>query len=454
MAEKKTPPSVSKALGQAWAAELQWFTAVLDARLNQYFQIEGVPIVAIHSLEPPDLSASDTPFADIVRAYSLGFEERLALALAVTPVIRPQLLDVFFTKNKTFDRPFAEFGGVNRTGHQGFLPTLETLLFLLSGADLAIRLQMTTLFSSENPLFQERLLVLGNVEQGAPPQSAALQISMEAYSTLVLGQTYHPDFSNDFPAHPLKTALTWADLVVHPITQKHLLEITVWSQHGHKLLNDWGMRSRLRPGLRCLFYGPPGTGKTLAATLLGRETNCPVFRIDLSMVVSKYIGETEKNLSRIFDQAERRHWILFFDEADALFGKRTDTNNAHDRYANQEVSYLLQRIETFDGIVILASNRRHNIDEAFLRRFESVIHFPMPRPEERLRLWQQSIPPNAPLAADIDLRHFANTYELSGGAIMNVIRFAALQALDTEGALSAANLREGVERELGKEGRG
>ena len=180
----------------------------------------------------------------------------------------------------------------------------------------------------------------------------------------------------------------------------------------------------------------------------------PVFRIDLSMVVSKYIGETEKNLSRIFDQAERRSWILFFDEADALFGKRTDTNNAHDRYANQEVSYLLQRIETFDGIAILASNRRHNVDEAFLRRFESVIHFPMPRPEERLRLWQQSMPSRAVLAPDLDLAYFAKTYELSGGAILNAIRFAALRALDTEGVLLVEDVREGVERELGKEGRG
>ena len=131
------------------------------------------------------------------------------------------------------------------------------------------------------------------------------------------------------------------------------------------------MRKRVKPGYRALFHGPPGTGKTLTATLLGKHTGRPVFRIDLSRVVSKYIGETEKNLSRLFDKAEHKDWILFFDEADALFGKRTEIRDAHDKYANQEVAYLLQRIESYAGLVILATNQRGNIDEAFLRRFQA-----------------------------------------------------------------------------------
>ena len=137
----------------------------------------------------------------------------------------------------------------------------------------------------------------------------------------------------------------------------------------------------------------------MTACLLGKSTGREVYKVDLSLVVSKYIGETEKNLARVFDQAQHKGWILFFDEADALFGKRSETKDAHDRYANQEVSFLLQRIETFDGIAILASNQRENIDEAFARRFESIIYFPMPRPEERLRLWRQGFSPQARLEA-------------------------------------------------------
>ena len=131
-----------------------------------------------------------------------------------------------------------------------------------------------------------------------------------------------------------------------------------------------------------LFHGPPGTGKTLTAGLLGKIAQKDVYRIDLSMVISKYIGETEKNLARLFDKAERKDWILFFDEADSLFGKRGQVKDAHDKYANQEVSYLLQRVEAYNGLVILASNFKNNIDEAFLRRFQSIIYFPLPAKEE------------------------------------------------------------------------
>ena len=195
--------------------------------------------------------------------------------------------------------------------------------------------------------------------------------------------------------------------MLHPGTRRQIEEIETWLQHGETLMDDWGMAAKLRPGYRSLFYGPPGTGKTMTACLLGKSTGRDVYRVDLSLVVSKYIGETEKNLARVFDQAQHKGWILFFDEADALFGKRTETKDAHDRYANQEVSFLLQRIETFDGIAILASNQRENLDDAFTRRFESIIYFPMPRPEERLRLWQQGFSPKAKLDENLDLERIA-----------------------------------------------
>ena len=203
-------------------------------------------------------------------------------------------------------------------------------------------------------------------------------------------------------------------------------EIKTWMKHGRTLMKDWGMEKKLRPGYRCLFYGPPGTGKTMTACLLGKYIERDVYKIDLSMVVSKYIGETEKNLAKVFDQAETKEWILFFDEADALFGKRTNISDAHDKYANQEVSYLLQRIEDFDGAVILASNMKSNLDDSFTRRFESIINFPMPKPAERLRLWQNGFSRVSTLEDKIKLKQIAGRYELSGGAIINIIRFKIL----------------------------
>jgi SpoVK/Ycf46/Vps4 family AAA+-type ATPase len=188
--------------------------------------------------------------------------------------------------------------------------------------------------------------------------------------------------------------------------------------------------------------------------LLGKSSNRDVFRVDLSRIVSKYIGETEKNLSRLFDRAENKSWILFFDEADALFSKRTDVRDAHDKYANQEVAYLLQRIEAYNGLVVLATNQRNNIDEAFVRRFQSVIHFPMPGADERLQLWKRSIPKAVTLDEHLNLSDVAQQYELSGASIINIVHYCAIELLaSNDSVLGRELLESAIRRELVKEGK-
>ena len=248
--------------------------------------------------------------------------------------------------------------------------------------------------------------------------------------------------------------MDWSDLVLHPHTLREIGEIGNWIQHNDTLLQHWGMKKKIKPGYRALFYGPPGTGKTLTAMLLGKQTGKAVFRIDLSRVVSKYIGETEKNLSRLFDKAENKNWILFFDEADALFGKRTDIRDAHDKYANQEVAYLLQRIEAYNGLVILASNQRANIDDAFVRRFQAIIHFPMPRPEERYEIWRKTIPEQIEMAEDVDWRSVAARFELSGAGILNVVHYCGVEILASQSnRLDLKRLEAAILREYVKEGK-
>jgi SpoVK/Ycf46/Vps4 family AAA+-type ATPase len=204
------------------------------------------------------------------------------------------------------------------------------------------------------------------------------------------------------------------------------------------------------------IQGPPGTGKTMVAGLVGIRTGFDVYRIDLSQVVSKYIGETEKNLSRIFDRAEHQNWILFFDEADSLFGQRTQTKSSNDRYSNQEVSYLLQRIEDFNGVIILATNLKENIDEAFTRRFQSVINFPIPDENQRYLLWKKILGTSMPMSDDIDLHQIAADYRFAGGSIINVVRFGALRAVQRKNGsaeLNSSDLQEGLRRELKKQGK-
>jgi SpoVK/Ycf46/Vps4 family AAA+-type ATPase len=248
--------------------------------------------------------------------------------------------------------------------------------------------------------------------------------------------------------------LTWDDLVLNPEVMDEIENINTWLKHSQTILQQWNLGRNIKPGYRALFYGPPGTGKTLTATLIGSTAGIDVYRIDLSMVVSKYIGETEKNLANVFDQAVNKNWILFFDEADALFGKRTQTSSSNDRYANQEISYLLQRVEDYPGVVILATNLKANIDEAFARRFQTSVHFAMPDADQRLRLWQGMFANNPLLSAGVDLVMLAETYELSGGAITNAVRYAAIQAVRMKrDQILLDDLVKGVIKELLKEGR-
>jgi SpoVK/Ycf46/Vps4 family AAA+-type ATPase len=233
---------------------------------------------------------------------------------------------------------------------------------------------------------------------------------------------------------------------------EHVLDIRLWMEHNAKVLEDAVLSRKIPPGYRVLFYGPAGTGKTLTATLLGKAFELPVYRIDLSQVVSKYIGETEKHIEWVFSRAARKKWILFFDEADALFGKRTSVQSAHDKYANQEVAYLLQRIEEYDGLLILASNFKNNIDDAFLRRFQTIIHFPMPSASERQKLWQGCVPASLPAEEALLWKDIAAQYEITGAGIVNVMHYAALRAFARgDEHLRRHDVIEGIRKEFRKE---
>ena len=439
---------------QDLARELDWLATLLEVRLKTWFaEPSQSPPLPLAGAKPPALDSSSSTYASFLAEHDFSAAERLIVALALAPHLRPQLLDVLLIRNDITQRGFTEFGGSAASG-SCFIPSVETALFLLAGDDLAERLKVSRLFEPGERLARLDVLQAAGVVPGEPLAGGVLRVSQRFLGMVTRGRETGPDYSQHFPARRVDTGMRWEDLVLPEATLTQLEEIRNWLQHGETLLNDWGMSHRLRPGYTSLFYGPPGTGKTLSACLLGKLCDCEVYKIDLSMVVSKYIGETEKNLARVFDQAENQRWILFFDEADALFGKRTTVSDSHDRYANQEVSFLLQRIEEFNGVVILASNLKGNIDDAFLRRFQSVVNFPLPRASDRLRLWSEAFPPRVTLDPRLDLPRLAERHELSGGTIMNVSRYASLRALargDT--VIRAADVEEGIRRELNKEGR-
>ena len=441
-----SPPGTSQAThADAVSHEIRWLEQVIEARLGHFFDGTTAPFTVPPAPEQPRRTA----LGDLIARTGMNATARLVLALAVAPHVNSAVLDPFYVKNSAIDRAFSQFGGHPDAG-TAFVPSVETALFLIAGTDTAARIAAMRLFEPDNPL---RVSAGVTLTQTPPSHVSRLDIPVHRVVALCDGKPPRPDFSPNFPARRLTTKLGWEDLILPAGVRDQLQHILAWLENRDTILQDWGLERQFGRGYKALFYGPPGTGKTLTATLLGQRTGLDVYRVDLSMVVSKYIGETEKNLGLIFDMAAERDWILFFDEADALFGTRTATASSNDRHANQEVSYLLQRIEECQSLVILASNLRSNIDDAFFRRFQSAIGFARPTVPERLQLWQNTLS-GVPVADDIDLRALARTHDLSGAAITNVVRHAAVGAL-RRGASSVAaeDIKSAVTAEMRKEGR-
>jgi SpoVK/Ycf46/Vps4 family AAA+-type ATPase len=248
---------------------------------------------------------------------------------------------------------------------------------------------------------------------------------------------------------------TWDDLVLPRDRLAQLREASARLLLQDRVLDEWGFLKG-RPGargVRMLFAGPPGTGKTLSAEVLAHSLSVDLLYVDISRVVSKWIGETEKNLASVFETAERAQAVLLFDEADALFGKRTEVSDAHDRYANLETAYLLSRLERFEGLAILATNLRQNIDPAFIRRLEFAIDFDAPDREERLTLWRVHVPRSAPLASDVDLDELAARYAIVGAFIRNAAVAAGFLAAGNGGIINRDHFIHAIRREYEKSGR-
>ncbi|WP_029387503.1 ATP-binding protein, partial [Streptomyces leeuwenhoekii] len=256
-------------------------------------------------------------------------------------------------------------------------------------------------------------------------------------------------------ARRVEPAVGWDDLVLPPATHRRLRELALRARHREQVLGRWGMRpggGRGR-GVIALFAGESGTGKTMSAEVVAADLGMDLYVVDLSTVVDKYVGETEKNLERIFTEASAVNAVLLFDEADAIFGKRSEVRDARDRHANVESAYLLQRMESFDGIAVLTTNLRANLDEAFTRRLDVVADFPVPDREQRLALWERCLGDRMPRAGDLDLGFCADRFELAGGSIRACAVTAAYLAAESGGPLTMRQLVTAVAQEYRKLGR-
>lgn len=427
--------------------ELGWLKEVLSARIESYFNDVHLDVSEI---SPPKIDLH-TRLGQLIQRHHLSPQQRLIFSIALSIEVQPDLLDLLQTKNALYDQPYGEFGGLLNLNHGGFSPTLQTAVFLLAGGDYQQVLEAKELLTADGLLFRQALLSHTTASDGLSFNQIQLKLDPRCSDYLLLGRDINPQYCADFPAKALTTAQHWNDLVLPQSTETHLQDLMLWVKHHRALTEDWGTHGATL-GYKALFYGPPGTGKTFTASLLAKRLGSPIYRIDLSQITSKFIGETEKNLEKIFVRAEDEQWILFFDEADAIFSKRTGVSNSNDRHANQETAYLLQRIEGCRNLVILASNLKENIDEAFLRRFQSIIHFPRPESAQRLILWQKGFSDQADLRA-VDLVEISNTHSLTGAEIHSAIRYASLKAIDRgDVIIEQRDLVTAIKREKSKQG--
>ncbi|MBL7731679.1 MAG: ATP-binding protein [Chitinophagaceae bacterium] len=428
-------------------ADLQWLAEVVRKRYEAHHTGRKLDVQKMHA---PALGKEDSVYKRLITEFRFSNAERIVLLLSLVPHTVPYLLDDVMTGlQKTEGRDRLSF---NRTGT---VPTLDLVLFILAGDDLELRLHYQQLFDPENFLCRNNIITPDADAETVSVLQQPIRLSKEYLSLLLTGKPYHPDFSLNFPAKRITTQLSLDDLVLGKDTLDNVNEINAWVKYGATMLQEWDLARRLSPGLKVLFFGPPGTGKTTTASVIGKMAGLDVYRIDLSMVISKYVGETQKNLAKVFDAASHKNWILFFDEADALFAKRSDNQadqNVH--YANQDVAYLLQKLEDHSGVVILSSNMRKNMDEAFTRRFHNIIFFPMPSAGERQKIWEIGFSKKTKLDKDVDLERLAENYIISGGAIMNVVRYSSLKAMERKkNIILLKDILSGVRREYFKEGR-
>lgn len=429
-----------------YAEDIQWLSDYIHFRCQAEFSLNDI---TTQTPQPPvGISAYEMggSYGQLMQPFTDA--ERLILLMAFANQAYPSVWDVFAAKTLSLSGnqvDLRSFGLVYLSEAPYLQATIGTALFLLAGNNAAQQREVWQLFLPQSPLRTLSVLDLPDAET-LPTASTTLRLQSQYAYPLLTGEPYQPQYSSGFPATLLTTRKNWNNLITDEKTATLIAQARKWVAHYDKICQQPGIAQA--NGYRLLLSGPPGTGKTLTAALLGQEAGKPLYRIDISSIVDKYVGETSKRLCQVFDLAEQHDWILFFDEGDALFGKRSNDGGSNERYANQEVSYLLYKLEEYQGMIFLATNHKNAIDSAFERRFDSLIEFHKPDEYTRRQLWQHFF--EQPGTLQLDLRiHQNNWRELAEKAPVSaawIEKFYAYCVMQTtakrESYISAEDMRQ------------
>ncbi|MGE6219433.1 ATP-binding protein [Nubsella zeaxanthinifaciens] len=400
--------------------ELAWLEQVINCTLQSYFN-QDQSQNCWQDIQAPTLD-NQSAYGSFVLNHSLDSESRLALALAIAPNLKPQLLDAFLTKNTIIDNNFSEFGGYKDVHHNGFLPTFQTLLFILSIKDSVLSTKVFELLQPEHVLRAKEVLQFVEMAKHLPKLNAVIALNTNGLNYFLTGKLVDQIIGKQL-GDLLVTPLNWQDLVLTPNTADELVEILEWYRHRQTLMQDWDLHQKLKPGYRVLFYGAEGTGKRLAAAALGRELACNVYLVS-SEIFHLKSEDTVKKLKELFKLATQRNAILYFAHMEPM------VNRIKDEVPEKGDLLFLELLQNFPGLAILSINvDQQNIEKNLPSYFQNYIHFPKPNAQQRLRLWQNAFNGKLKLATDIDLAAIADKYELTGQSIDNILRYCAIKTV-------------------------
>lgn len=406
--------------------EMQWLQSLIEMRCKELFMENDPALDIAHEAPQPPKFDDGSPYSITVNSYKLTTIDRVILALGIASAHYPSMLKTFVQIEESSNAFAIEAGGEYNKVNRSFKPTFQTALFLLAGKDLLLWSQYSSQLINGSVLLKNDIIYNRSSTEFI---HGKIELDTAYLNYFLSDQKPQLDHGSYFPGKLYKSDLTMDDIILEDNVREQIKPIG----HYIKALENGFFKTNehsFKPGFIALFYGAPGTGKTMLAGILANTYGIDMYHVDLSQVVSKYIGETEKNLEVLFNRLQGKNRMLFFDEADALFGKRSDVKDAHDRYANQEVSYLLQRIEKFDGLTILASNFENNMDDAFKRRIDVSVNVIRPTEPTRKALWEHYLPKNITFESDELLQYLTKEYSYTGANIRNIMKNVMMALYD------------------------
>ena len=429
--------------------ELNWLSEVITQVIKSYLMHEG------HennwtNIQPPDLSSSTSMYATFINEEKLNIYERLLLALVIAPQLKPELLDVFLSKNQNTNETFTEFGGYQNTITTSFIPTRQTFYFMLSSLDHELRIEADNILNSEHNLFRRNVVNVGKLNSFLPKNIEPIFLNKSWLDYFINGKKIEVHKELALPIKKMTTNLNWDSLILDHKIISQINEINTYIKNTMYLINEIQWSDTFMQGYRSYFYGLSGSGKSLTASLVGKVNSLDVLRVNTPLLIFQNPEETENNLIKLFNAATNYNWILFFEETDLLF-ENYDVTCVNNLKIQMLINSFFNQIEDFPGIAIFSSERSLPRENKKAGIFKSIINFKLPNSENRYKLWENIFSKHYKLSTEINLQEISKKYKLTGGGIKNVYRNSILSAIQRkDNIINNDELLTAIKREIEK----